>query len=133
MSERVALPETDPSEAPRGRRNPAIRRRRAALSVDEASAGMLIRRLSVRAPDVVFVKGVIEASEGLAVVFAETTIARALAQRGFRVILASPSRRVRARAEYTILRAHPEASVSALARHLVRHLRRVQVDIRALE
>src|SRR4051794_4494421 len=31
------------------------------------------------------------------------------------------------------LRAHPEPSVSALARHLGRHLRRVQVDIRALE
>ena len=32
---------------------------------------MLVRQLSVRAPDVVFVKGVIEASEGLAVLFAE--------------------------------------------------------------
>ena len=31
------------------------------------------------------------------------------------------------------LRAHPEASVSALARHLGRHLRRVQVDVSALE
>ena len=32
---------------------------------------MLVQKLSVRAPDVVFVKGVIEASDGLAVVFAE--------------------------------------------------------------
>ena len=31
------------------------------------------------------------------------------------------------------LHAQPEASVSALARHLGRHLRRVQEDIRALE
>src|SRR4051812_15580985 len=31
------------------------------------------------------------------------------------------------------LRAHPEPSVSALARHLGQHLRRVQVDIHALE
>lgn len=31
------------------------------------------------------------------------------------------------------LHAHPEPSVSALARHLGRHLRRVQEDVRALE
>jgi predicted transcriptional regulator len=31
------------------------------------------------------------------------------------------------------LHAHPEPSVSALARHVGRHLRRVQADIRALE
>lgn len=31
------------------------------------------------------------------------------------------------------LHAHPEPSVSALARHIGRHLRRVQADIRALE
>ncbi len=31
------------------------------------------------------------------------------------------------------LRAHPEPSVSALARGLGRHLRRVQADVRALE
>nr|WP_294508014.1 MarR family transcriptional regulator [uncultured Rhodopila sp.] len=31
------------------------------------------------------------------------------------------------------LHAHPEVSVSALARHLGRHLRRVQADVRALE
>jgi hypothetical protein len=32
---------------------------------------MLVHKLSVRAPDVVFVKGIIEASEGLALIFAE--------------------------------------------------------------
>jgi predicted transcriptional regulator len=31
------------------------------------------------------------------------------------------------------LHAHPEPSVSALARHLGRHLRRVQADVQALE
>ncbi|MCK6593160.1 MAG: DUF4911 domain-containing protein [Polyangiaceae bacterium] len=43
----------------------------AALSIAEASAGMHVQRLCVRAPDVVFVKGIIEASEGIAVIFAE--------------------------------------------------------------
>jgi hypothetical protein len=33
--------------------------------------GMVVRRLVLRAPDVVFFKGVIEASEGLAAVHAE--------------------------------------------------------------
>ena len=34
--------------------------------------GMVVRRLVLRAPDVVFFKGVVEASEGLAAVFAES-------------------------------------------------------------
>ena len=34
--------------------------------------GMVVRRVVLRAPDVVFFKGVIEASEGLAAVFAES-------------------------------------------------------------
>src|SRR5689334_20360425 len=71
MSDRAPLPAPSPNDASRARRNPAVRQRRSALTVDEASAGMLTRRLSVAAPDVVFVKGVIEASEGLAVIFAE--------------------------------------------------------------
>jgi hypothetical protein len=33
--------------------------------------GMVVRRVIVRSPDVVFFKGVVEASEGLAAVFAE--------------------------------------------------------------
>jgi len=33
--------------------------------------GMVVRRLRIRAQDVVFLKGIIEASEGLAQVFAE--------------------------------------------------------------
>jgi hypothetical protein len=35
-------------------------------------AGLIFRRVRVRAREVVFVKGVIEASEGLAVVFADS-------------------------------------------------------------
>jgi hypothetical protein len=43
---------------------------------------MLVRKVRVRAPDVVFVKGVLEASEGVALLFAE---------RGGEMILAGPS------------------------------------------
>ena len=38
---------------------------------DMLLGGLIFRRVRVRARDVVFVKGVIEASEGLAVVFSE--------------------------------------------------------------
>lgn len=71
MSERVAAVEIEPNEPKRPRLRSTARPKRAALSVPDASAGMLSRRLTVPAPHVVFVKGVIEASEGLAVVFAE--------------------------------------------------------------
>jgi hypothetical protein len=46
-------------------------RRRTALPIETVSTGMLAREVSVRPPDVVFVKGLIEASDGLAAVFAE--------------------------------------------------------------
>ncbi|APR87111.1 hypothetical protein A7982_12460 [Minicystis rosea] len=46
-------------------------RARAALPMATASEGMFVRAVSVRAPDVVFVKGLVEASDGLASVFAE--------------------------------------------------------------
>ena len=39
---------------------------------DMLLGGLIFRRVRVRAREVVFVKGVIEASEGLAVVFAES-------------------------------------------------------------
>lgn len=42
-----------------------------ALPIAIAAAGMFARRVDVRAPDVVYVKGILEASEGLGVVFAE--------------------------------------------------------------
>lgn len=50
--------------------NPTPRRKRA-LPLETVSAGMLVREVSVRPPDVVFVKGLLEASDGLAAVFAE--------------------------------------------------------------
>jgi len=46
--------------------------------------GMITRRIVVRSPDVVFLKGIVEASEGLAQVFAE---------RGGELTLASPAGR----------------------------------------
>ncbi len=46
--------------------------------------GMVTRRLVVRAKDVVFVKGIVEASEGLAQLFAE---------KGGDIVLAAPSAR----------------------------------------
>lgn len=45
-------------------------RQKRALPIEVMSAGMVTREVSVRAPDVVFVKGLIEASDGLASVFA---------------------------------------------------------------
>ncbi len=46
-------------------------RRRNALPIETMRTGMLAREVSVRPPDVVFVKGLLEASDGLAAVFAE--------------------------------------------------------------
>jgi hypothetical protein len=48
-------------------------------------ADLAIRKYSVRAADVVFVKGVLEASEGLGVVFG---------QKGGELIVATPSSRI---------------------------------------
>jgi hypothetical protein len=42
-----------------------------ALPIAIASAGLFVRRVDVRPPDVVYVKGILEASEGLGVIFAE--------------------------------------------------------------
>jgi hypothetical protein len=47
-------------------------------------AGMVSREVRIRAPDVVFLKGIVEASEGLAAVFAE---------RGGDITIASPADR----------------------------------------
>jgi hypothetical protein len=41
------------------------------LSLDEASAGMVVARVVVRAADVVYLKGILEASEGVAALFSE--------------------------------------------------------------
>jgi hypothetical protein len=47
------------------------RRVRAAMSPERATAGLTVGRLRVAPEQVVFVKGIIEASEGLAALFAE--------------------------------------------------------------
>ncbi|WP_437965284.1 hypothetical protein WMF04_37395 [Sorangium sp. So ce260] len=54
---------------------------RGPLSIAEASAGMLVQDVLVHPEDVVFVKGIIEASEGIALL---------LADRGGEITLAAP-------------------------------------------
>lgn len=60
------------------------RRVRAAMSIDRATEGLVVGRLTVAKEHVVFVKSVVEASEGLACLFAE---------RGGDLHLASPASR----------------------------------------
>jgi hypothetical protein len=47
------------------------RRARAALSLRDIGEGMIVRTVRIAAADVVFVKGILEASEGVAALFAE--------------------------------------------------------------
>ncbi|WP_437596992.1 DUF4911 domain-containing protein [Sorangium sp. So ce590] len=54
---------------------------RGPLSIAEASAGMLVQDVLVHPADVVFVKGILEASEGIALLFAA---------RGGEITLAAP-------------------------------------------
>ncbi len=56
-------------------------RSKRALPIEVASAGLFARRVNVRPPDVVYVKGILEASEGLGLVFAE---------RGGDLVIAAP-------------------------------------------
>jgi Domain of unknown function (DUF4911) len=63
---------------------PPSRRALAALPLEVVGAGMLVRRLRVQPRDVVFVKGLVEASDGLAGVFAE---------QGGELLLAAPPER----------------------------------------
>lgn len=58
-----------------------------ALPIAIASAGLLVRHVHVRPPDVVYVKGILEASDGLAVIFAE---------RGGDLVIAAPPDRAAA-------------------------------------
>ncbi len=62
------------------------RKARAALPLRTVGAGMLVHHVRVEPEDVVFVKGLVEASEGLAGVFAE---------RGGDLMLAAPRDRER--------------------------------------
>lgn len=71
------------------RRAPRAKAARA-LAPGRASEGMLARRVRVAAGDVVFVKGVLEASEGLASLFAE---------RGGELTIAAPACRAAELAE----------------------------------
>lgn len=57
------------------------RRGRGAVPLETVGQGMVVRHVSVSAPEVVFVKGLVEASDGLAGVFAE---------RGGELLLVSP-------------------------------------------
>ena len=69
----------EPDEAQAKPRGTARSQR--ALPIAVASAGLYVRHVTVKTPDVVYVKGILEASEGLGVVFAE---------RGGDLILAAP-------------------------------------------
>ncbi|MFO0591243.1 MAG: DUF4911 domain-containing protein, partial [Polyangiaceae bacterium] len=66
----------------RAKRTGPVRRVRAALTTDRATTGLVAGRLVVAKEHVVFVKGVVEASEGLACLFAE---------RGGDLTIASPA------------------------------------------
>ena len=68
----------------RAKRTGPVRRVRAALTTDRATTGLVAGRLVVAKEHVVFVKGVVEASEGLACLFAE---------RGGDLTIASPVER----------------------------------------
>lgn len=54
-----------------GPSEPLTRRARAAIAVHGMAEGMLVQRVVVQPCDVVFVKGIVEASEGVATMFAE--------------------------------------------------------------
>jgi len=71
------------------------------LPLATVGAGMMVRRVSVHPPDVVFVKGVVEASDGLAAVFAE---------QGGELLLAAPHERA---AELSELLADLETDLGA--------------------
>lgn len=78
-------------------------RRREALALSRASEGLVTLRLSVPAEDVVFVKGILEASDGVASMFAE---------RGGELTIAAPASR--------------EAEARALVADLIREIARAE-------
>ena len=77
----------------------------AALPIDQASVGLVVHSLTVDAEDIVFVKGIVEASDGLAVVFAPPRPPR----RGGAPGTSAPSR------THTLLLAAPRGRESDLA------------------
>ncbi|MDC3955633.1 DUF4911 domain-containing protein [Polyangium jinanense] len=101
-------------QAPSSARSPGHggpARRRRALPIPEVSAGMLVRRVDVRPADVVFLKGILEASEGLGTIFAE---------RGGELFVAAPPDREKDLVELLDdlvreidVRVHPEAQAGS--------------------
>jgi hypothetical protein len=83
------------------REQPLRKRTAAALGVREASAGLVARGVNVRPSDVVFVKSLVEDSEGLAGIFAE---------RGGELVLAAPASRA---ADLDLLLADLEREIGA--------------------
>ncbi len=77
----------------------------AALPIDQASVGLVVHSLTVDAEDIVFVKGIVEASDGLAVVFAPPRRRRSGGAPG----TSAPSR------THTLLLAAPRGRESDLA------------------
>lgn len=67
----AGLTEGQGAASPGPTRAPRPRRSREPLPIQIAAAGMLARSVKVAASDVVFVKGLLEASEGLGALFAE--------------------------------------------------------------
>ncbi|MRG96439.1 DUF4911 domain-containing protein [Polyangium spumosum] len=80
-TDRACTPSASPAPEARSPGHGGPARRRRALPIPEVSAGMLVRRVDVRPADVVFLKGILEASEGLGTIFAE---------RGGELVVAAP-------------------------------------------
>ncbi len=80
----MRMPSRPSSGTPRSDASPPRARGRSALGVRQASVGLVARGVSVRPADVVFVKSLVDDSEGLAGVFAE---------RGGELVLAAPASR----------------------------------------
>jgi hypothetical protein len=94
------VPGSSPQCADEGQRLPSVparrpqatgpERRRRGLPIAETSAGMRVYRVRVHPPDVVYLKSILEASEGLGAIFAE---------RGGDLIVAAPHERAKDLAE----------------------------------
>jgi hypothetical protein len=95
--EPAAIPDPPSPTPPSG----ISRRARTALPIDIMGTGMVVRPVSVRPSEVVFVKGLVEASDGLCAVFAE---------RGGELLLVAPRGR---EAELSELLADLERDVGA--------------------
>ena len=94
------VPGSSPQSTDEGQRSPSgpaqrpqatgPERRRRALPIAETSAGMRVYRVRVQPPDVVYLKSILEASEGLGAIFAE---------KGGDLVVAAPHERAKDLAE----------------------------------